>query len=258
MKRFLKVLAVVVVAPILALVSLFCAVLLTFTATTPLVNGFEPVPGVHTIQLRRFSACFVVDSRPGKVVLIDSGMDPNARAILYELYNRGMGSDAVEAVLLTHGHAANLGALEVFPWAMVCALEADVPLTEGKVGTASPFGRLAGIHPTGAKVTRVLHDGETIRFGNLAVKVFAVPGHTKGSAAYLARGVLFMGDSADSLKKGGMRGAKWWFSESQKANRESLRALAARLKPAEVKAIVFSHSGSMPGLKPLEEFAASH
>ena len=257
MKKFLKVMAVVVAVPVLALVSLFCAVLLTFTSTAPIEDGFEPVPGVHTVQLRRFSACYVVDSRPGKVVLVDSGMDPEARAILYELVRRGLGSDAVEAVLLTHGHSANLGGLEVFPRAVVCALAPDVPLAEGKTGTASPFGRLVKSRTTGITINRVLHDGETIRFGKLAVRVYAIPGHTKGSAAYLAKGVLFMGDSADSLKKGGIRGAKWWFSESLKANRESLKALADRLKPAEVKSMVFSHSGAVMGLKPLQDFAAA-
>ncbi|MEK7474853.1 MAG: MBL fold metallo-hydrolase [Candidatus Coatesbacteria bacterium] len=258
MKKLLTILAVVVAVPLVAIVVLFFSVLHAFTATTPIENEFEPAPGVHTVQLRRFSACFVVQSRPGKVVLVDAGMDPDAKAILRALYFLGMGSDAVEAVLLTHGHAANLGGLQVFSWAPVSSLEADVPLVEGMVGTPSPFGRLMEVRPTGVKVARVLRDGETVRFGSLAVRVFAVPGHTRGSAAYLARGVLFMGDSADSLKKGGMRGAKWWFSESLDANRRSLKALAARLNPADVKAIVFAHSGALAGLKALEDFAAAH
>jgi hypothetical protein len=40
-------------------------------------------------------------------------------------------------------------------------------------------------------------------------------------------------------------------------NRASLKALAARLKPGEVKALVFGHSGSLPGLQPLLDYLAT-
>ena len=257
MKKLLKILGILAGIAVLAVASLAAAVWLAFAGTASITDGFEPVPGVRTIK-EKFTSCYVVDSRPGKVVLVDAGMDKSAGPILKELARRGLKATSVEAILLTHGHSDHTGGALAFPQAMICALEADVALAEGKAGSPSPMGCLAGAKPTGIKVGKVLHDGQTLKIGNLVVKVFSVPGHTRGSAAYLARGVLFMGDSADSLKKGGMMGAKWLFSESQKLNHEALKTLAARLKKAGVKAMVFAHSGALSGIKALEDFAASH
>ena len=92
------------------------------------------------------------------------------------------------------------------------------------------------------------------------MRVFAVPGHTKGSAAFLARGVLFMGDSAEATKDGKLAPGHRLFTESPAQNRVSLHELATRLQPSvgEIKAIACAHSGVLTrGLSPLTEFAAS-
>lgn len=89
------------------------------------------------------------------------------------------------------------------------------------------------------------------------MRVFAVPGHTAGSAAYLINGVLFVGDSADVSSDGEILGARWIFSDSQEQNRASLRRLAERLAQERVNvlAIVPAHSGAVEGLAPLTAFA---
>lgn len=92
--------------------------------------------------------------------------------------------------------------------------------------------------------------------GNLSVRVFSLPGHSRGSAAYLVNGVLFLGDSADATKDGKLVAAKWPVTEDPAQNRASLKTLAARLKPEEVKHLVFSHTGVLPGYAPLQAFAA--
>jgi len=257
MKKLLKVIGIlagIALLAVLGIVGMFAA---SFAGTTQIKDGFEPVPGVRTIK-EKFTSCYVVDSRPGKVVLVDAGMDKKAGVIMKELERRGLKADAVEAILLTHGHSDHVGGVLMFPRAKVYALKADVAVAEGTAGNTSPMGRLAGIHPTGIKVNRILSDGQSFKIGNLAVKVYSVPGHTQGCATYLMRGALFMGDSADSLKKGGICGAKWMFSESQKQNHASLKALASRLKPAEVRALVFAHSGAIIGFQPLLDFAKAN
>ena len=257
MRKLLKIIGVlagIVLLAVLGIVGMFAA---SFAGTAKIKDGFEPVSGVRTIK-ESFTSIYMVDSRPGKVVLVDAGMDKKAGLIMKELERRGLKADAVEAILLTHGHSDHVGGVLAFPGAKVYALEADVAVAEGTAGTNSPMGRLAGAHPTGIKVNNILRDGQSFQVGNLAVKVYSVPGHTRGSAVYLARGVLFMGDSADSLKKGGISGAKWMFSESQKENHASLKALASRLKPAAVRAMVFAHSGAIIGFQPLADFAAKN
>jgi glyoxylase-like metal-dependent hydrolase (beta-lactamase superfamily II) len=89
------------------------------------------------------------------------------------------------------------------------------------------------------------------------VRVYAVPGHTAGSAAYLVNGALFIGDSADIASDGRLQGSPWIFSDSQPENRESLVRLEQRLVSdgAKVHVIVPSHSGTASGLAPLSAFA---
>jgi glyoxylase-like metal-dependent hydrolase (beta-lactamase superfamily II) len=145
-----------------------------------------------------------------------------------------------------------------FPRAEVMALEPDVALAEGRA-VKSLFKHFASPRPNGIKVARPLRNGETLQVGGLGVRVFAVPGHTPGSAAFLARSVLFMGDSAEATKDGKLAAGHWLFTENPALDRASLRQLAARLQPfaVDVKAIACAHSGVLTsGLAPLAELAA--
>jgi glyoxylase-like metal-dependent hydrolase (beta-lactamase superfamily II) len=139
------------------------------------------------------------------------------------------------------------------------ALGPDVGLVEGR--EARGIFKMAGKPtPNGIRVARVLKDGETVTVGDVAVQVFAVPGHTQGSAAFIARNTLFIGDSAEATKESKLAPGKRLFTESPEQNRASLRALAARLHPmaADIKAIAPAHSGMLlAGLAPLMDFAAS-
>jgi glyoxylase-like metal-dependent hydrolase (beta-lactamase superfamily II) len=200
----------------------------------------------------------VIDVGGGKVALVDAGNDKQAHAILAELQRRGLGPDAVTAILLTHGHGDHLAGCSMFPSASVYALAGDVGLAEGREAAKGFLGRLAGVRPTGVKIARALSDGEELALGSRKVKVFAIPGHTDGSAAYLIDGVLFLGDSAGSSSDGKILPAPWMFSADPAQNRASLAGLAQRLRPdaTSVKVLVPAHSGVLRGLDPLLAFAA--
>jgi glyoxylase-like metal-dependent hydrolase (beta-lactamase superfamily II) len=103
-----------------------------------------------------------------------------------------------------------------------------------------------------------VREGDTIMVGEVPIRVFAVPGHTAGSAAYLVNGVLFLGDAADTNDAGVISGSPWIFSDSQGQDRASLVHLAQVLQQehANVKALAFAHSGvRVEGLAPLVAFA---
>jgi len=104
-----------------------------------------------------------------------------------------------------------------------------------------------------------LHDGEAVQLGSFQVRVFAVPGHTPGSAAYAIGENLFLGDSANQDKQGHLKAAPWIFSESAAQNRKSLIELARCLaSDSSIKTLVFGHSAPLErGVAPLVEFAAS-
>ncbi len=255
MKRFLKVLSAIVSLLILAIGGLVAA---TFMGRRGVTDG-QDVHGARIVA-DGFSSLAIVPVGEREVLLVDAGQDTGGEAVLAELSRRGLSVDAVAAIFLTHGHADHTGAIKLFPKAQVMALEAEVPVVEGRQGTRGPLTRLFPVSPTGVTVTRPLRDGETVAIGDVSVRVFAVPGHTVGSAAYLMNQVLFVGDSADVASDGEIQGAPWIFSDNQGENRASLRRMVQRLQQegAAVQAIVPAHSGPVEGLAPLTAFAQSN
>jgi glyoxylase-like metal-dependent hydrolase (beta-lactamase superfamily II) len=134
-------------------------------------------------------------------------------------------------------------------------MEAERELLEGRGGVRSPFGRLLPLRDSGIRLRRGLKDGEDFSMGSLRVKVYAVPGHTDGSAAFLINGVLYLGDSADSSTAGKLLPGKWLFCNDLAQNRDSLKRLAEIIPPEDIKYLVFAHSAPLAGLKPLLDFA---
>jgi glyoxylase-like metal-dependent hydrolase (beta-lactamase superfamily II) len=251
--KVLKILGLLIGVLVVALAALL---FVTFSGGAPIRDG-QRVDGVEVVK-DGFVSAFIVDIDDHDVALVDAGNDRQANPILSALARRGLGRDAVKAILLTHGDRDHTAGVAAFPEAIVMALEADIPLAEGRE-LRGFFKFFASPHPSGIKVTRPLHAGESLTLGNLVVRVFAVPGHTKGSAAFLMRGVLFLGDSADASKDGKLAAGRWLFTENPAQNRASLRQLAHQIEPwgGEVKAIACAHSGMLTGgLGPLSEFAA--
>jgi glyoxylase-like metal-dependent hydrolase (beta-lactamase superfamily II) len=246
LKRVLKISGIAIAAVVLFVVGAIAVLLGPFFVTRQsIVDGFE-VEGIRILQNGIVSFA-VVPVGPGEVALIDGGTDTSGQAILTELSRRNLTTDAVKAILVTHGHGDHLGAIKVFPRAEVMALETERGLIEG-----------GGQGPAGIKVTSPLHDDETITVGNTQIRVFAIPGHSQGHAAYVVNGVLFLGDAAYAGKDGSLNNAVWIFSDSQDQNRTSLAKLYERLvqEKIDIKAIACAHSAVLTnGIMALAAFA---
>ena len=256
MKRALKIIGLVVVVLVIAVVGLLAA---TFMGRQSVTDGID-VGGMRVVADGIVSVALIPLSAR-EVALVDAGNDKSGKAIVAELRRRQLGPDAVTTILITHGHPDHIGGASMFPKAQIVALAAEAPLIEGRAGAKGPVPRLFPVSPPGIVVTRPVADGDTFMLGSHRVRVFAAPGHTQGSAAYLVDDVLFMGDAADASSDGAVIGAPWLFSDSQPMDRASVAALGKRLarEHEPVTSIVFSHSGVLAkGLAPLDAFAAAN
>jgi len=115
--------------------------------------------------------------RARKVALVDAGKDGSGGAILAALARRGSRANRSAPSSSRTSRGPHGGVQSVSRRASLRARE-----------------RSLARRPTRPKVTRPLKDGDVADVGDLRVEVFAVPGHTPGSAVYLARGVLFFGE----------------------------------------------------------------
>jgi len=257
MKPRTKRIVLIAVIVVLAIVAVPVGIMISaFAGNSAIPDGLQINPNARLIK-DGFVDVTMIDLGNGTVALIDAGNDTGAKAILAELQRRGFGAEAVSAILLTHGHSDHMNGAKVFPHAEIYALQAEVPLIEGHARGKGPITHFFPPNAPGLHVSHPLQDGQSIVLGNRTAQVFAVPGHTGGSAVYLIDGVLYFGDSAGATSDGHLKPAVGAFSDDGAQNQAALRALATKLKPIAptIKTLVFAHTGPLTGLDPLLQYA---
>ena len=254
-KRGLLALVGVVVVLVLTVAGLMAS---AFFGNAALPETADLPGGVRLVK-DGFVAFFVLPAGDHAVALVDCGADPTAKGILAELARHNLTADDVKGIFLTHGHGDHTAGCHNFPQATVMALGPDAALAGG---TEASRGLLTRWKKNGEEqriqVGRVVHDGEDVTVGNLTVRVYALPGHTDGSAAYLAHQVLFLGDSATHHSDGRFGGAPSVFSNDVPENHASLRRLYGRLvaEKQPVLALAPAHTAPVMGMTSFAAFAA--
>jgi len=228
---------------------------LSLARNAPMEERAELANGAAVVVKDGFVAVSFLDLGDGHVALIDGGGTKEGKPLLAELERRKLGPEDVSAILITHGHGDHLAACRLFPKAEILALAGDVGLVEGREAAKSLVGKMQGAKATGLKVTRTIEPGE-VTLGKKKVRVFAIPGHTSGSAAYLFEGVLFLGDSAGALRSGEFAETPGFFSDDAAAIRPSLKKMLdeIRVNGLPVEWVVPSHAGKVKGLDALFRF----
>ena len=244
---------------ILVLLSIAGGVYFITTGGKPLVHGTKLAEGKITLVADGFIAAYIVELADGNVLLVDATMDTSASVIKSALSDMNRDANDVGAIFFTHGHGDHIGGALAFPDARIFALTADVDLVQGERVAGNLLGRYKEPEPTGLTVTDVLVGGQTVTVGGTNIRVYALPGHTLGSSAYLIHDVLFLGDSAAAASNGTLSGAPPVFSTDREQANTSLRALARELQTTgtNVAALAFGHQGPLDGLQPLLDWAQS-
>ncbi len=155
-----------------------CAVIPCRTRTLP--------PATHTNAiLMGTSRRFLVDPAPE---------DPDERAMLFELVDRLLGADRLEAVLVTHHHPDHVGSVAA------AAERYEVPVGAHR----ETLARL----PAFPGATRALDEGDVLDLGTAPdgspdwrLGVQFVPGHAPGHLAFVESryGAMILGDMVSSI-----------------------------------------------------------
>jgi len=188
MKRVLKIVGLLLLVLVVSLLAIGIG---TFGGMAGFTDGKE-IGSATTIK-DGYVAAYSIDSGDG-VILIDAGDDPTGKALLASLAKKNRGPDDVKAIFITHGHPGHVAGVSKFPKAAVYALDREVSIAEGREAAKGPIPALFGASKHLVHVTNALTNGSTLAVGNKTIQIFAVPGHTAGSAAYLIDGDLFVGD----------------------------------------------------------------
>lgn len=173
----------------------------------------------------------------GGVLVFDLGWEESGRALRAALDEVGADTADVLAVFLTHSHQDHMAAWRTVRTAPFVMPAAEVAFLDGRRvhGSFLPH-HLDGVwdydrpRPGELDIEPVMGDTALV-FGTDTVHVFHAPGHTPGHAAYLFRGILFIGDGVTYTPPLGFMHAKGVFTEDQERSRESLRHLWDRVAP---------------------------
>ncbi len=126
-----------------------------------------------------------------RAILIDcSGDGTQALRLAQEL------GVTMEAIILTHGHADHIGAVDYVASEFSCPVyihaEDKIFLKRADYNLSTMIYSM----PLVVKADAIsFKDGETLRFGTLSFEVIHTPGHTPGSVCLLCRDILFTGDT---------------------------------------------------------------
>lgn len=182
------------------------------------------------------------------VIVVDLGWYGAGGSLRHRLRSLGATPEEVTDVFLTHSHRDHIGAWRTVSGARFHLAESEAALFVGRAPHADRPSRLAKAAaghagPVPGEVdVRPFGSDTAFTFGGDTVRAFTVPGHTDGSAAYLFRGVLFLGDAVARKPMTGFKGADALFSESTRQNRESLRSLFDRVRPYPVRFVCNAHA----------------
>lgn len=196
-------------------------------------------PARSTIYLER------VDSG---VVVIDLGWFGAETSLAEGLASIGASPSKVVGVFLTHSHRDHVSAWKLLRGAPFHLAAAEVPLFFGEAEHRGWIPKTADLinapdlPKRGALNVLAFLNDTAFAFGRDTLRAFNVPGHTAGSAVYLLRGTLFVGDAVAKVYFGPYVPALPGYSDDREEARRSLISLRKRVTPFRVVRACTAHA----------------
>lgn len=128
------------------------------------------------------NAYIIINEETREAIIIDPGDEGKSLVS----YLKGL-NVKLQYILLTHGHLDHVGAVDEVREAFnipAYISEVDMKYIERR---KVAFGQMK-------RMDFFLKEGDDLSFGNLPIKIFETPGHSKGSLSYLIDNVLYVGD----------------------------------------------------------------
>ena len=147
--------------------------------------AFKIVGNVYYVGSRGLASYLI--TTPKGHILINSNLVSSVPQIRGSVENLGFHFSDVKILLISHAHwDHDAGSAEVkkFTGAQYMVMDADVPVVESGGKADFQYGNNAGMLYPPAKVDRVLHDGDQVTLGGVALTAHLTPGHTKGCTTW--------------------------------------------------------------------------
>ena len=144
------------------------------------------------VFLDRFDNCNTYLVSTEKYCII---IDP---ANQYKFIEKAIGEKEVVGILLTHGHFDHFSNLKLFleKTNSVCYLQKAAKEKIKNVDTScARFFGIKALDEIDPRYLKTLSDGETLKLGDIEVKVMFTPGHTDCSVCYIIEDSIFTGDT---------------------------------------------------------------
>src|SRR5678816_878940 len=128
-----------------------------------------------------FVSAWIIPTSEG-LIMIDTGQEPYVDTEIANIQKVGFDAKNVKYILLTHGHLDHFGGankIKALSGARVALTAVDWDFMEQQAKARPPK---AGDEPPARDM--VIKEGDTITLGDTKIKIYVLPGHTPGSAAY--------------------------------------------------------------------------
>ena len=133
-------------------------------------------------------AVYLITTAQGHI-LIHTGMPGSGPLIAASIRKLGFRPEDIKLLLVGHAHIDHVGDhayIQKLSGAQVAASNLEVELTESGGKTDFHYGTAGDFTFEPVKVGRVLHDGDVLKIGDVALTALVTPGHTQGSTTYIA------------------------------------------------------------------------